>query len=184
MCESCQNSLSMATWKQTFFPFASTLNTNVILNDSTPNSMHSLINMLWSYLSVFIWNWWLVLMKSKMFVTQCQVTKVLCYFVLEIAVLSYMPTIHMNVSYLPNMWQLLKSNHSSSESSVTYGTALKSLCGGVVSVCGGGGVNVSFCKQSKYWMTAHGIWNECFNKVYIVFTFKNQLSIWFVYYTK
>ncbi len=46
-------------------------------------------------------------------------------------------------------------------------------------VCGGGGVNVAFCKLSKYLMTAYDIWNECFNKIYIVFTFKYQLAIWF-----
>ncbi len=37
----------------------------------------------------------------------------------------------MNIWYLPNMWQLFKSNISISESSVTYGTALNFLPGGV-----------------------------------------------------
>ncbi len=34
-------------------------------------------------------------------------------------------------------------------------------------------------------ITSHGIWNEpeCFNKIFIVFTFIYQLIIWFFYYT-
>ncbi len=34
------------------------------------------------------------------------------------------------------------------------------------------------CKQLKH-ITSHGIWNECFSKIFIVFKFTYQLAIWF-----
>ncbi len=61
MYESYQTSASMVTCKQMFIIFAHSLYKYVILNDSTSDIMSSCMN-------VSIWNWSLVLMKSKMFV--------------------------------------------------------------------------------------------------------------------
>ncbi len=74
MFESCQTSASIATCKQMFLPQQTGLNTYVILNDSTSYNVPILINMLWTFLRVFIWIWWLVLMKSDPAVCQsCQI---------------------------------------------------------------------------------------------------------------
>ncbi len=133
------------------------------MNDSTSHSLPSLINMVWSFLSIFKWNWWLVLMKSKMFLTQCLKWTNFCYFVLAIAVSTFMcmPTIHMNISNLPNMWQLLNPILVA----LKFQWHMGKLWNLYVEVVWG--VNVAVCKQSKYLMTANDIWNECFNKIYI-----------------